>query len=326
MTASTQASTTAHINGDDSVPLGNNIYLFEPTKGDKSRNTDHSDGSPPAPSLIILCTWLGGATTARVAKYTSWYRKQHPNVHLLLIRTVFLDLSARSVATIRTRLKPARDAIIRILQHPNSPEVQRHEDYPVSAALPGVLLHIFSHGGCNTAIQLAISLHEDEGTLLRDRIHQIVFDSCPGDDTFEKAYNAAMVSLPPALSGNIFGAAAAYSAVTIITALPSVGLMSSVVDMRQNLNDPALFGTHARRLYLVSRCDRMVAVEDVLSHAQAAEAAGYEVGLVVFNEAPHCGLIMEDAERYWRAIQDCWDGKELSAVPGQDQANDRPRL
>ena len=331
MVASTQSETGGGTATDDMIPLGNNIYLFEPTEEDQSADkaevaTNLCGAAPPSPSLIILCTWLGGATRSRVAKYTSWYRNEYPTAHILLIRTVFLDLSARSFATVRARLRPARDAITRIIRPAHVPKMPHGSVPDVSDVRPGILLHIFSHGGCNTAIQLAISLNEEAGPLLHEHLKQIVLDSCPGDESFEKAYSAALVSLPPALSGNAFGAVAAYTSVGVITALQHVGLMSSVTDMRRNLNDPALFGTRARRVYLVSRRDRMVAVEDVLAHAQAARTSGNEVGLMVFNEAPHCGLIMEDAERYWGAIRDSWVGKELPLLPTDDQARYGPML
>jgi hypothetical protein len=241
---------------------------------------------------------------------------------VLLIRTVFLDISARSFATVRARLQPARAAITMILQETAAPPHDSVQNTPSSDDARDVLLHVFSHGGCNTAIQLARSMHEDAGTLLHDRLRQIVFDSCPGDAGFEKAYNAALISLPRPLTGSAIGAAAAYSAVTVISALQSAGLMRSVEDLRRELNDPELFGRRATRLYLVSRADRMVAVEDVLSHAQEAKEGGYEVGIVVFDTAPHCALILEDAQRYWDAIRRCWNGTEPLALPCDNKQED----
>lgn len=293
--------------------------------GRAAANATQGNAAPSSPRLIILCTWLGGATTARVAKYSSWYRKQYPTAYILLILTVFLDIAARSFATVRARLKPARDAITRILLQTDPFDKGGDSNASAEDHLPGVLLHIFSHGGCNTAIQLAISLFEEAGPLLHN-LQQIVFDSCPGDTSFDKAYNAALVSLPPALTGHIVGAVAAYSSVAVITALQNVGLMSSVVQLRRDLNDPLLLGTNARRIYMIPRGDRMVAFEDVVSHALAARAAGYEVGLLDFYEAPHCGLIMEDAERYWSTIRGCWNGGELPPLPTESYASIGPRL
>ncbi|RKU48508.1 hypothetical protein DL546_006180 [Coniochaeta pulveracea] len=276
--------------------LGNNIYLFEPkypTGAVSHEDDDH-------PSLIVLCTWLGGATSSRIAKYTTWYRSTYPNTTLLLIRTVYLDITARSFANIRARLRPACDVIVNVLQQSRT------------TRKPGLLFHIFSHGGCNTAIQLAHALNETaERGLLHDNLRQIIFDSCPGNTSFEKAYNATLVSLPPKLQQGVIAAAVAYLPVALVTGLQKGGLMRSVDDLRKELNDPHLFGLKARRLYLVSAQDAMVDVRDVVSHARDGREKGFAVGVVTFKDAPHCALITEDADRYWAAVKDSWEGKEL---------------
>jgi DNA repair protein RAD57 len=290
------------------VPLGNNIFLFEPSVQPAAHDKSSGSGCPP-PSLIILCTWLGGATTPRIAKYIEGYQKAFPGATLVLIRTVLADISARSFAAVRSRLQPARDAIIKALQQ------------PTANLNPHALLHIFSHGGCNTAIQLAQSISDVADTLLCDHLRQIVFDCCPGDTSFDKAFNAASVSLPLTSSApfRVLGTAAVFAVVATITTLQKAGLMSSVSDMRRELNEPALFGSGARRLYLFSRADRMVGPADVQSHAQLAREAGCEVGLVLFREAPHCALVTEDATKYWRAIQGCWMGESLPQLDGESK-------
>ncbi len=288
------------------VPLGNNIFLIEPA--DNASATGSGGGSNP--SLIILCTWLGGATIRRIDKYVEGYRASFPGATLILVRTVLADITARSFAAVRSRLQPAQAAIIRALQ---------------SRTAPRVLLHMFSHGGCNTAIQLAESLVDtDAGPLFRDRLCLVVFDCCPGDTSFDKAFRAAAVSLPPTLSSaplllpfRALGTAAVFTAVATVTALQRAGLMASVDDMRRQLNDPALFGRHARRLYLFSGADTMVDPTHVRSHAQLArEEAGYDVGLVAFRHAAHCALLTEDAPRYWRAIRGFWAGEPLPWLDG----------
>ncbi|KAH7146105.1 hypothetical protein EDB81DRAFT_933919 [Dactylonectria macrodidyma] len=292
------------------VPLGNNVFLFEPSvKPADARGNSSGSGCPP-PSLIILCTWLGGATTPRIAKYVEGYQKAFPAATLILIRTVFADIAVRSFAAVRSRLEPARDAIIGALQPPAP-----------GAARARALLHIFSHGGCNTAIQLAHTVSDAAGTLLCDHLRQIIFDCCPGDTSFDKAFNAAAVSLPPGAPEpfRAVGMAAVFAAVATISVLQKTGLMSSVSDMRRQLNEPALLGSAARRLYLFSRADRMVAPASVQSHAQLAREAGYDVGLVLFREAPHCALVTDDASKYWHAIQDCWMGGSLPQLDDQSQ-------
>ncbi|KAL2137994.1 hypothetical protein VTI28DRAFT_7682 [Corynascus sepedonium] len=289
----------SRVEGDGSapyVPLGNNIFLIEPADNASTTNADNGN----EPSLIILCTWLGGATTRRIAKYVEGYQASFPGATLILIRTVMADITIRSFAAVQSRLQPARDRIIQAL-HCSTPQ--------------HVLLHVFSNGGCNIAIQLAQSLSAaDAGVLFSDHLRLVVFDCCPGDTSFDKTFRAATVSLPPTLSSapipfRALGTAAVFTLVAAVTGLQRAGLMASVNDMRRQLNDLTLFGPRARRLYLFSRADIIVSPASVESHAQLArEEGGYEVGLLAFREAPHCALPTEDAPKYWRAIRDCWAG------------------
>lgn len=143
---------------DAPLDLGNNIYHYEP-KTSPTHDDNHSRvpltaeayaGTSP-PKLSILCTWLDGATTPRVKKYVDGYRARFRTAHLLLIGTVFLDISVRTFGALRAQLQPARDAISRIMgQQRNHSEPQQQPAGP-----DDILLHIFSHGGCNRALQLA---------------------------------------------------------------------------------------------------------------------------------------------------------------------------
>jgi len=279
-------------------PVGDNIFLIEPSQHQPD-TFDKADPHSNGPSLIVLCTWQGGATTPRVSKYVEGYRALFPRATVLLVRTVLADLTRRSFAAIRSRLQPARDII---LQH-------------LSSASPAsLLLHIFSHGGCNTAIQLSRSVLETAMSF-HDALRLIIFDCCPGDSSFTRAYRAAVLSIPtsPSILGKPIlypiGAAAILPVVATISALQSLSLIPAVEDMRRELNDPSLFGTRARRLYLFSRADVMVSPTDVVAHARDCDTQ--ETGLVIFRTAPHCALLTEDAHRYWTAIRSAWAGQPL---------------
>jgi DNA repair protein RAD57 len=172
-----------------------------------------------------------------------------------------------------------------------------------------VLLHIFSHGGCNTALQLLISMQQD-GTPLP--LKEAILDCCPGDETFQKAYDAAAVSLPAFQPVQVIGRAVLYPAIGAITGLQHFGVVSSVKDLRHQLNDSTLLGSQVRRLYLYSAADRMVNFDDVQSHMEAARELKYQVGSVLFKNAQHCALIVEDDAKYWAAIERFWRGESFS--------------
>ncbi|KAF3480305.1 uncharacterized protein GIQ15_05652 [Arthroderma uncinatum] len=221
--------------------VGNNIYLFEPP-------------NPASTALVTLCTWLGGATPQRIQKYIDGYRVLYPNSRILLITTYILEITVLPFSVLHARLAPARDVIRQVI----FAAAEREES-------GSILLHIFSHGGCNTAIQLALSLRNDPGHSpleLGAHLRGIIFDCCPGDPSFSRAYQAAALSLPcsPPLARTI-GKTLLFPAVGLITVLQQIGWTSSVQQLRAQLNNPTVFGTTARRLYLYSTADQMVGPE-----------------------------------------------------------------
>ncbi|KAM5442784.1 hypothetical protein MferCBS31731_002170 [Microsporum ferrugineum] len=271
--------------------VGDNIYLFEPP------------GSAST-TLVTLCTWLGGATPRRIQKYIDGYRVLYPNSRILLITTYILEITILPFSVLHARLGPARDIIRRLV-------------YAAAEREGGcsILLHIFSHGGCNTAIQLALSLRNDPGhppLELGAHLRGIIFDCCPGGPSFSRAYQAAALSLPrsPPLARTA-GKTLLFPAIGLITVLQQTGWMSSVQQLRAQLNNPTIFGTTARRLYLYSTADQMVGWEDVESH-QAEARARLECAIdgVAFPDSPHCALVRDHAARYWKAIERNWDGEE----------------
>lgn len=274
------------------APIGVNIHLYEPPPSASSvssvaKPNDH------APSLIILCTWLGGASPQRINKYITGHHAVHPSSAILVITTQIAEMAWLPFTAVHARLQPARDVIRRF----TSRSVAQEEG-------PSVLLHIFSSGGCNVAIQLALSFlsqnqdhselektQESEAFEFGQHIRAIVFDCCPGDSSFTRLYNAAAVSLPRAPPSRAIGTALLYPAIGLIYTLQNTGIMSSIDDLRLQLNDPALFGSVARRLYLYSREDRMVRWQDVESHLEDARSKqGYLAVGLAFSESAHCAI------------------------------------
>ncbi|KAL3446015.1 hypothetical protein BJX65DRAFT_319112 [Aspergillus insuetus] len=270
-------------------PIAENIYLYTPH-------------TPPT-ALIILCTWLGGASPRRIAKYTAGYARLFPTALILLITTTIAEITVKSFAVVKERLAPARDVISQFLN-------ANGEGGDTSTP---VLLQIFSHGGSNIGTQLMRSIREDclaKHDRFISALRLVIFDCCPGDSAFIRQYNAAAVSLPPAKTypiRNLLGKALLYPSIGLLSVLQAAGVMSDVEGLRTELNEPSLFGSLARRLYVYSVEDEMVRWEDVERHMEEGRGCGYLVHGEKFERGAHCALVMLDEERYWGSVQRAWE-------------------
>lgn len=286
--------------------IGEDIYWCEPP----GKKSDNPCGSP-APALVILCTWAGGATPRRINKYIDQYLKVYPSSSLLLLTTNIPNTAFRPFRWIRHRLKPARLAIRRIL----TPAVgDEPKDKDTANQLGGILLHMFSHGGCSMGVQLSLAMREepDIGESFRSSLRGIILDCSPGDDAFERSYRAARLSLPQTAFVNLFSITLLYPTLSVLNRLQNAGVLRAVRDLRISLNDPDTFGPNAKRLYIYSKEDVMVGWEEVQSHFEEAKSQGHVADQVVFETGSHCTLMVEDADRYWTAIQRFWEGGDIS--------------
>ncbi|KAL7937323.1 hypothetical protein V8C35DRAFT_292221 [Trichoderma chlorosporum] len=278
--------------------IGQEIYYI-------SRHTDSIRRTNNAPRLIILCTWLGGAAPHRIKKYLDGYESLYPDSSILLITARFLEMVALPFSVIHARLAPARDIMVQCVEA--VAETER----------PSILWHIFSHGGCNSAIQMALSLHDQHADIdLSKHVGLFIMDCCPGDASFENGFKAATYSLPSVFPARLVGQALLYPTMAMITGLQNAGLMRSVKHLRADLNDPSVLGT-ARRLYLYSKADQVVRWEDVEAHIEDARTQqGLHAKGVAFDGSPHCALARDHSLEYWKTIASSWDAREAWKPPG----------
>lgn len=300
--------------------LGNDVWLYEPRDNEEGNEKDNpvqgirrsrSSGKGHPPALIILCTWLGGATTKRIEKYTQGYHRLWPHSRILLIRTSISEYLVQSTTSLHRKLRPASREIRRLV-----PESQR-QDKILSRSEDGeIILHIFSQGGSNTATQLLESMNAILSTLGHEGpmpLRQLVLDSCPGDPGIYSTFAAGAHSLPDNSLLRPLGCTIMFILAAGLAGMEATGLRTPLAKkMRSQLNDPKVFSAGASRLYLTSKADTIVNSRDVEEHRDQAAAKGFMTDILRFHRAGHCSLILEDGATYWIAIASAW---EKSAAP-----------
>lgn len=260
------------------VRISNTITLYRPACNPESKESKPDNG----PHTIIICAWFR-ALRKHIAKYIATYQLNHPDAQIILLESVVGDMMYTPYSWQRSRFS----AVVDILKAVKASEEE------------GILLHIFSNGGSNSAVQLAEAWRESQETPLP--VASMVLDSCPGSTSLKLAGDAIVASCPP--ESRWWAVIAVWTTIIPIYAIPQLtGKPNLVSILRDSLNDSRLFPIDAKRVYLASPADVMVPLADVVSHFESAKKAGYAAELVQFDESPHVSHIKEDPERYWKAV------------------------
>ncbi|XXH01915.1 hypothetical protein Hte_008277 [Hypoxylon texense] len=234
--------------------------------------------TPSSPSLIVLCTWVA-AHPRHIVKYTDRYLRDFPDADILVVETPLTSvLFSPSDKAQRRRLRPASEII--------------------NESTSSILLHVYSNGGTVTVSQLLQALTPTR----REAIQALVLDSCPGRATYRRTCQAVITSAPRRLRLVLPGVV--YPILLLPAALGKLGVENVISRARPRLNDAKLVPVDTPRLYAYSEADLMVSWKDAHGHAEEARRRGYrDVREVRFQDSGHCAHIMEDAEKYWSAIQ-----------------------
>lgn len=261
-----------------SLRLSNTITLYRPASQlgvteKKSKTVVHT---------IIICAWFRGLPK-HISKYIDAYQQSHPEAQLLLIESTVGDMLYTPYSVQRSRY----NSVVDILKG-------------VKAADEGILLHIFSNGGSNSAVQLAEAWRSTQGSPFPAT--SMVFDSCPGSTSLKLAGDAIVASCPP--ETRWWATIVVWTTIVPMYSIPQLmGRQNLVSILRGSLNDPELFPIGTRRAYLASPADVMVPFEDVVSHFEGARAAGFDAKFVQFDRSPHVSHIKEDPVRYWATVE-----------------------
>jgi hypothetical protein len=296
------------------VALSDKITLYRPisipTPAHSNNNNDNE------PDLVIICAWFR-ALPKYTAKYLAAHHARHPRAQILLLRSNIADMQHTPYSTQRKRLLPVVD-LIEALQsphsQPSSPSPQ--EETKKKTKEKKILLHVFSNGGSNTAVQLASAWRQTHSSPLP--VRAMVLDSAPGSSSLHLAARAITSSFPPRQRWWV--TIAVYLFVLPLVALPAFfpGAQGYLIDvLRARLNDPAYFPREAGRVYMASPGDGLVLMGDVEAHCAAARVAGYGAVVVRFGGSGHVAHVREDEGRYWGGVWGLWErGRGEKGVVG----------
>ncbi|EMD00641.1 hypothetical protein BAUCODRAFT_62038, partial [Baudoinia panamericana UAMH 10762] len=260
----------------DFVSLTNNISFYEP-KAAENNNASVSQ-------TIILCSWMG-ALPKHIKKYTTAHRSRSPNAEILLVESTVSDI----IFPPAEKALPARyQAGVDVLR----------------SAVEGkqsILLHVFSNGGCASAIRLASVWRLETNKPLP--INAMVLDSCPGSGSLQLGAKAITLAFPK----DVQWLAALFTWIILIplfTVMGWLGVPNPINAVRQGMNDTGLFPLSTPRTYIYSKGDELVPPETVESHSVSATEAGFRVKSVLFERSAHVNHVAEDQEKYWRAVDE----------------------
>ena len=269
----------ANTNWDFEI-IGEGISYFH-----QPLHKDTQDG----PSLVVLCTWMSAARK-HISKYTQQYRQRYPDADILVIESGVAEMVYRSNPSQQLWLQPARDVL---LSH-TSQHARGHSQRQA-------VLHIFSNGGSQCAIQLVSSLPEN---VRRQAFSAIIFDSCPGTATYQRTIQALTLSMPKSSLTRYLGPPILHIVLCLLyLALFLTRADDSITRIRKQLSDHKLFNPEVPRLYIYSKADQLVPYQDVKSHADDAKVQGYRAtSEVLFETSAHCAHAMAYKEQYWEAV------------------------
>ncbi|KAF2114258.1 hypothetical protein BDV96DRAFT_453290, partial [Lophiotrema nucula] len=251
-------------------------------------DTSEKPPTGTSPDLIILFSWTS-ANGRHVLKYTSKYQALFPTSRILVVTTSIKDLCFRSSSAKQSRLQPA---VNRILSYGNN---------------DNILIHVFSEGGSNKAVEFAEAYQRTTGSRLP--CSALCLDSTPGHPRFFRLCSALRKSLPRfrilRASGLVIGSAVLGG--IWITYSVFKGAENNVISTtRRRFMDDKYWDMEAPRCYLYSKADELIAWQDVQEHATEARYRGVPVVEECFEKSAHCKHAAKDPTRYWGAVEETW--------------------
>jgi Eukaryotic protein of unknown function (DUF829) len=260
--------------------LSKTVFLYTPASSPSPDSTD--------PTTILICQWMGISPKSRSLNTAyNQYHALYPNSRILSVRSL---PEYFSTATESTRRAPLKQIISAIDSDP-APEKR-------------LLVHLFSNGGSLSFSDITEIYKKGTGHVLAAKA--IIFDSCPGRPTATEGWAAMSIGLPKGILW--YPAAASLLLLLGVVAIGRYGLgIPTFIDkIFPKLNDWELVSREAKRLYVWSEADTIVAARDCREHARLAKLEGIEVETLEETDTAHMTALVKDRERYWATVEKFW--------------------
>ncbi|GAA5882670.1 hypothetical protein JCM16303_006537 [Sporobolomyces ruberrimus] len=320
-------------------PLSKSVYYLAPSSPSTPSPTPLSTSTRDDPSLLVVFGWMD-AQLKHMDKYLSSYRKLFPTSPILLLQSSQAGFySSKNSLETRKAFEPAIEMIRKEQRslHQRSKESERGQQ----GQGKGILVHVFSNGGCMSLKWLNQELAErrtrgtstpsggptptrtnaevhttNEKTPLLstssndsfplDGTRSIIFDSCPGKSSLlvtMRAFSAPIRSklLKIPTMGFLALLHGFISFYNFILRKPPI-----LNRLYSYLNLPTTL-PRVPRLYIYSKPDELIPYKDVEAHGRTArEELGVEVRMEEFVGTSHVGHLRGDPERYWKCVEEVW--------------------
>ncbi|KAF2010031.1 hypothetical protein BU24DRAFT_428065 [Aaosphaeria arxii CBS 175.79] len=239
------------------------------------------------PDLIFIFSWTG-AGGRHILKYTQNYQILFPSSRILVVTTSIKDMALRTSKRRQRRLRPAIDHILQYKAN-------------------DILIHAFSEGGTNKAVEFAEAYYNETGQRLPATT--VCIDSAPGKPRFMPLVNAVRKSLPPHPILRFGGLAISWIWFSLVWAIYIINggkKTSPIAKTRRRLLDDRLWDFEAPRCYLYSRADDLIMWPDIQEHAIESREKGIPVTEAFFEKSAHCRHMADDPAMYWDAVIATW--------------------
>jgi hypothetical protein len=247
-------------------------------------------------NLVVFCAWAN-ANIKHIAKYTTAYQQLMPTARILVLESSMSDFIYRSVSSQRDDISPALPVIASSLDTEMS-AVSADKSH-------GILLHILSNGGANTAVELNSLMRSQKVPPLEPRA--MLIDSAPsrGDDTFD-TFRTAMTSMVPANPPSL-RIVVQPILVLLYAYFWIIGTLGSEIQTakigRIMLEDKELFPKDVPWGYVSSEADKVVLAKDVRWHSGRARQLGRVVKVDwCLEKSGHVNHVGEEGGKYWRLL------------------------